>query len=95
MVVLMFSITIPHKHSLSYISEMREELLNAVASHDNIVIDVSDIDYITTPLLELFLSLHKTTQDNQKTFTFKNASSYFKETISDFGCQDHLERAFQ
>lgn len=91
----MFSIKISHKHDLGTISEMRDDVLNALANHDCIVFDVSDVDYLTTPLVQFFLSLGKTLQGKNKTFSFKNATPHFKEAITDFGCQDYLERAFQ
>lgn len=93
----MFLVKIPHKHDVSYISDMREELLNAVEKQDDIVIDMQDIDYITTPLLGIFLALSKTLceKEGQKHFTFKNASPHLKTAIADFGCSHHLERAFQ
>lgn len=93
----MFLLKIPHKHDVSYISDMREELLTALEKHDEIVIDVHDIDYITTPLLGIFLALDKTLREQagDKRFMFKNVSPHFKNAIADFGCTQHLERAFQ
>ncbi len=83
---------IPANADINFVGDFKEQMVVACQSDQPIVLDVSEVDVFSTPLLQLLLILHKKSQESHFTLSFKGCSDNFKEALGTFGCLHYLER---
>jgi anti-anti-sigma regulatory factor len=88
----MTTLKIPANADINFVGEFKEQMIVACQSDQAIVLDVSKVDVLSTPLLQLFLTLHKKAEESHLKLSFKNPSDNFKQALSTFGCLHYLER---
>lgn len=77
------------------VSELKDQFLVAFNSGGGAYVDVSFVENLSTPLIQLLFLARQHAKDNEYSFSFQHASEAFITMIKDFGCEKHFEGTFQ
>lgn len=69
--------------------DLKEQLLVSVETAKTITFDVTQLENISTPLIQFFIAFQKTGVD----IKFKHTAGPFLELLQDFGCEQAFEGA--
>jgi anti-anti-sigma regulatory factor len=88
-------INLPGNADLNQVANLKEQLITTLqsGSKEPIVFDASNVENITTPLIQLLLIALLEGQKNGTAVSIQDPSQNFMTIIKDFGCLDHFEGA--
>jgi len=89
------TVKLPSNADIPFVSDLKEQMIIAAHSQKSITLDASQVESVSTPLLQLLLIIRNHAVENGIKFMIKKPSESFSKSLQNFGCSELLQGAAQ